>query len=336
MFKFIFILGIWLNVCFFIKPELQAFHISGNTQGTTYQLTYYAKNQIVDKKEIEQLLQQLDNSLSIYKPNSLINQFNASNRGVIMDKYLKDVVISSLEIYKNTNGNFDFTVYPLVRAWGFGTEKITAIPDTATIKGILRCVGSDKIVVKQDSLIKTNSCVKIDVNGIAQGYSVDVLTGFLDQKKIKNYLVEIGGEIRVKGTKPKGKLMQIGIEAPSNNNFEDQFIQKIVQIKGGAITTSGNYRKYISTGTHKYAHLINPKTGYPLENQMISVTVIAKDAITADGYDNALMAMTPAAAIKFVEAQRSMEAYLIYKKADGSIADTATAGFYKLLITKPQ
>ncbi|MET3115508.1 thiamine biosynthesis lipoprotein [Pedobacter sp. CG_S7] len=336
MFKFILILGLLFNLGFIKKSELQTFHITGNTQGTTYQVTYYAKNQSVNKKEIELLLEQLDNSLSIYKPNSLINQFNESKRGIIMDKYLKDVVINSLEIYKNADGDFDFTVYPLVRAWGFGTKKIDSTPDAATIKDLLQCVGSDKIKVVKDSLIKTKSCVKIDVNGIAQGYSVDVLASFLDRKKIKNYLVEIGGEIIVKGTKPNGKQMQIGIEAPANSSYKEQFIQKIIQLKGGAITTSGNYRKFITSGTHKYPHLINPKTGYPLENQMISATVIAKDAITADGYDNALMAMTPAAALKFVEDQSSMEAYLIYKKADETVADTATVGFYKLLITKPQ
>ncbi|WP_432711604.1 FAD:protein FMN transferase [Pedobacter sp.] len=334
MFKIILMLALWLPSVFYQKPEIKTFHINGYAQGTTYQIAYYASQPLVAKEEVDILLKKLDHSLSIYVPHSLINQFNNSSRGVLMDPYLHEVVLKSIEIYKKTDGNFDFTVYPLVQAWGFGTSKINQLPDAATIQKCLKCVGSDKILIKQDSLIKTDPCVKIDVNGIAQGYSVDVVAKYLDRKQIKTYLVEIGGELVVKGVKPTGEPMQIGIESPSDSPFDSQSFQRIVQLKAGAITTSGNYRKYISSGTQKYAHLIDPKTGYPLQNQMISATVIANDAITADGYDNALMALDVVSALKLVKAHPSMEAYLIYKKADGSIADTASVGFYKLLLPK--
>ena len=140
--------------------------------------------------------------------------------------------------------------------------------------------------------------------------------------------MEIGGELRIKGRKqPGGELMQIGIERPSVNSFDEPAIQKIVQIGEGAITTSGIYRKYAESGKRRISHLMDPKTGYPIQNELISVTVRAKDAITADGYDNALMGMGLKDALLFLNRHKEMEACFIYHRQDGSVADTATANF---------
>ena len=313
-------------------PEKRAYRLSGYAQGTTYHLTYFATDSVITQSEIDKLLAGIDSSLSIYKPYSLISKFNDSPRGIRMDKYLEDVVRKSLEIYKTTDGIFDFTVYPLVRAWGFGTKKISALPDSAAIRAIMPCVGSDKISIKGDSLIKAIPCLKIDVNGIAQGYSVDLLACYLEKRKISSYIVEIGGELRVKGPKPDGQMMQIGIETPAENAFAEPVIKTLIQIKKGAITTSGNYRKFTQSGDKKISHLINPKTGFYLQNNMISVTVFASDAITADGYDNALMGMSPSKAISFVDGRKDLEAYIIYLKEDGSVSDTASQGFKKMMI----
>ena len=145
-------------------------------------------------------------------------------------------------------------------------------------------------------------------------------------------MVEIGGELRVKGRKqPDGKRMLIGIESPAENSFVEPVIQKIIELDNGAITTSGSYRKYMQFDGKKISHLMDPKSGYPIQNELISVTVIAKDAITADGYDNALMSMGLTRAKIFAEKHKNMEAYFIYRKEDGSVADTATKGFYKLV-----
>lgn len=312
--------------------NIKTYHITGSAQGTTYHITYYATDSVVSKTDIERLLTELDHSLSIYQPHSLISQFNASSEKLVIDKHLQKVIRKSLQVYKATNGIFDITAYPLVEAWGFGINKLLGnLPDSATISTLRNCVGSDKIHLKNNLLVKTAPCVKLDVNGIAQGYSVDVLADFLEDKGINCYMVEIGGELRVKGQKPDGTYMKIGIEGPATNGNDAPFIKRVITLKKGAITTAGNYRKYFELGKQRISHLIDARTGYPIQNEMISVTVIAKDAISADGYDTPLMGMGLNEALAFMNKNRNMQAYFIYHKPDGTVADTATIGFYKLI-----
>jgi thiamine biosynthesis lipoprotein len=318
-------------ICYALKYKSDtAFYISGTAQGTTYRVSYWAADSLVSKAEVDSVLTALDNSLSIYKANSLINAFNQANYSIKIDKHLEAVVRKSLEIYTSTAGKFDITVYPLVTAWGFGNEKITTLPDSAKIKKLLALVGSDKLVLSPGKLTKKIPALKIDVNGIAQGYSVDVVCEFLQQKGIMNYLVEIGGELRASGKKPNGEGMRIGIESPAADQNQEPIMARIINISNAAVTTSGNYRKYVESGNKRIAHLIDPKTGFPIRSEMVSVTVIAKDAITADGYDNALMAMNVNEALRFAQSKR-LEAYLIYHLPNGKLADTATTGFYQLI-----
>jgi thiamine biosynthesis lipoprotein len=309
--------------------ELKQFQIRGLAQGTSYQITYYAKDSSsINKEQVAYILAQIDSSLSIYKPYSLISQFNRSPSGLQADRHLQQVVKKAQQVLRKTDGAFDITVQPLVQAWGFGAAPAAALPDSAAIQALLKCVGTEKIRLRQNRLQKAAPCVAIDVNGIAQGYTVDVLADFLEKMGISNYLVELGGEIRVKGRKPDGNLMAIGIEGPAGDNPDDPYpIQKIIRLEKGAITSSGNYRKFYQSGSRKISHLIDPKTGYPLENELISVTVWAQDAMTADAFDNALMGMGLVKAIDFVNRQKKLEAYFIYRQADGSVADTATIGF---------
>jgi len=318
----------------FIQTGLTPFYITGYAQGTTYHITYYAVDSVVSKQNIDDLLNKIDSSLSVYKPYSLISKFNEPGcEEVTMDKYLSDVVKKSLEIYKETNGIFDITVYPLVRAWGFGNKQIKVLPNSTAIKAIMPFIGSNKLLVSHNKLIKRVPGVQIDVDGIAQGYSADVLADYFDKKRLKNYMIEIGGELRVKGKKqPENVMMRVGIEGPAKNAEDEPFLQRVIEFGDGGITTSGNYRKYFKSGNKILSHLIDPATGYPLQNEMIAVTVIAKDAITADGYDNPLMGMGLKKALLFLQHHKSMDAYFIYHKPDGSIADTATSGFYKHLI----
>ncbi len=307
------------------------YHIHGKAQGTTFQITYYAKHELVSKNQIDSIFDEVDLSLSIYKPNTLINEFNQSVSGVVLDKHLRAVVLKSIEIFKKSDGIFDITIYPLVQLWGFGTEKGVSFPDSAVIAAAMSCVGTDKIKVKGNRLIKLKPCVKIDVNAIAPGYTADLLASFLENKGIETYVVEVGGEIRVKGKKPNGSYLSIGIEAPSQDSLAAPIIRKVIQMEKGAITTSGNYRQYREEGGKKASHLLDARTGNTLKNNLISVTVIAKDAMTADGYDNVLMGLGLEEAFRFLKKQKDMEAYFIYHKANGAVADTATAGFYKLL-----
>jgi thiamine biosynthesis lipoprotein len=327
-------LCVLLVICtaFIHQPAWRKIQISGKAQGTTYHITWYAQDSTIGQLQIDSILARIDTSLSIYNPLSIISRFNDSASFVIMDAHMRTVIEKSIDTYRQTGGIFDITVEPLVQAWGFGPKKITGLPDSATIRALKKCVGSNNLVLKRTTLYKLKPGVKIDVNGIAQGYSVDVVANYLEAHGIRNYLVEIGGEIRVKGNKqPGGEKMKIGIEAPGNNDFELTMISRIVAVDSGAITTSGSYRKFYESEGKKISHLIDPRTGYPSQNELISVTVFARDAITADAYDNALMVMGLKNAIQFVEKRKDMAAHFIYRTSKGAVADTASSRFYKLL-----
>ena len=323
-------LGVWLFPHKQIAPR--AFHLDGHAQGTTYAITYYARDSTITSQDITEKLAEIDASLSLYAPTSLINQFNHSKRGVRADEHLRTVVRKALQVYQDTDGLFDATVEPLVRAWCFGTQHIEAPPAPTTIQTLLLQVGSDKIHLRGDSLVKDRAGVHLDLNGIAQGYTVDVLAKLLEENNIKDYLVELGGEIRVRGRKwPSGEPMRIGIERPDTTDLPGAGMQQVIRLKAGGVTTSGNYRKFKQWGAVKTAHLINPKTGYAFQNEMVSVTVVARDAMTADAYDNALMGMGLTEALAFLRRHRDLQAYLIYQRPDGAIADTSTPGFQKLI-----
>lgn len=312
------------------SPSYSQFQISGFAQGTSYQITYYASDAIISSRSIDRKFSELDSSLSIYKPYSLINKFNQSETGIELDEHLFKVVKRSLKIWKESDGVFDISILPIVEAWGFGVKRHSNQPSEKLIEQALSCSGSDKLHILGNKLIKDIPCLKIDVNGIAQGYSVDVLADYIESRGIQNYLIEIGGEIRVKGRKyPGNQIMRIGIEQPANDKNEEASFQKIIELKGGAITTSGNYRKYLQNGSKRLSHLMDPKTGRPLENEMISVTVRTSNAMSADGYDNVLIGMGIKKAFAFLKKRKGLEAYFIYQDIDGTVRDTASMGFFK-------
>jgi len=315
-----------------VKDVMRAYHLGGQAQGTTWIVTYFANDSLVLQSEVDSILRSLDSSLSVYKPFSTISAFNRNARGMVMDAHLQHVVERALDVWHNTKGLSDITVAPLVGAWGFGPNKNNTLPDNDELERLLQCVGSRYLLVQGDSLLKKKPCVQIDVNGIAQGYSVDVIAAFLEKKSIGNYLVEIGGEVRVKGRKqPASQPFKIGIESPSSDDFSEPPMQLIIALPDGAITTSGNYRKYYENKGQNITHIIHPQTGRPLHNNLISATVFAKDAITADGYDNALLLMGLDSAMAFIESRKDMAAFFIYKKENGIIADTATSLFMPLI-----
>lgn len=325
-----------------VKPFKQ-YRIEGFAQGTTYRITYYAADSLVSSADVEAVFSELDSSLSLYKSYSIINTFNRSTESITIDKHLKNVVEKSLDVYAATNGAFDITVWPLVNAWGFGSKKVNSVPSKEVIDSIKQCIGSQKLQLNGTVLRKLLPCVSIDVNGIAQGYSVDVMSELLEQKGIVNYMVEIGGEIRLKGRKqPGNEKMKIGIESPAEDAFASSQtstpsqtftppqLRTILIADSGAITTSGSYRKFYESNGKRITHIIDPRTGNSIQNELISVTVFAKDAITADAYDNALMVMGLEHGLQFAR-QNKIEAYFIYRTKQGALADTATAGFYRLI-----
>lgn len=313
------------------KSVWQRFELNGQTQGTSFHITYYAMDSLLSRQEVEQLFTEIDSSLSLYKPYSLVNQFNAAEAGIKPDKHLAAVVLRGLEVYRATGHLFDITVYPLTQRWGFGASKIKQLPGRKEIRKLLPCIGSDKLQLQSNWLAKTKPCVQLDPNGIAQGYSVDLLATLLQQKGIENFVVEIGGELRVQGRRQPGNHpLRIGIETPGDQPWEIQTDQRSIYLEKGAVTTSGSYRKYVERKGQKLTHLFYPSTGRPVNNELVSVTVYAADAITADAYDNALMLMGLKKALAFVEQRSDICAHFIYRKKDGSLADTASSRFSQL------
>ncbi|MGL6269337.1 MAG: FAD:protein FMN transferase, partial [Chitinophagaceae bacterium] len=180
-------------------------------------------------------------------------------------------------------------------------------------------------------LIKENMRVQIDCNGIAQGFTVDLISALMESQGIKHYLIELGGEIRVLGLNDKEQPWSIGIESSKINDLGNHPLSLVIRPEKGAVTTSGSYRNNFSKGEKLFSHMINPETGYPISNGMISATVIAPDAITADALDNVCMVLGPAASLKFLRQYTNVEAYLVFERADGKLADTATQGFSRFL-----
>ncbi len=312
---------------------LQRYEISGFAQGTTYHIVYYAADAVVSKKQVDDELKSIDRSVSLYMPTSLICRFNGSVKGITIDEPFRVLVKKAFEVNKATDGAVDVTVKPLVDAWGADVKKSGRLPDSAQIKAVLAHVGMDKIRLEGNFLRKLDPKVQIDLNGIAQGYTADLLGRLLRSKKVSSYMAEIGGELRVKGTKPDGKPFSIGVEGISGNDLMPEPFRKVIGLTDGAVTTSGNYRKYVEAGGKKLSHIIDPRTGHPADNEMISVTVIAKDGITADGIDNGFMVLGLNRTLTWIANRTDMGAYIVYRKPDGTVADTATQVFTKYLYT---
>ena len=317
---------------FRFNDPIKKISISGAAQGTSYHITYYATDSLVSKKSIDSILNKIDSSVSLYKDYSLINHFNSSSKGITIDDHFHKIIVRSLQIFRETGGLFDITVQPLVQAWGFGSVPASSEPNDSTIRSLLKCVGSSQLSLRGNFLSKKKKCIRIDLNGIAQGYSVDVLSEFINSTGTNNYIVELGGEIIVKGRRqPENSGMKIGVESPGSGDPEMPMLQKILSIDSGAVTTSGSYRKFHESKGRKITHLIDPRTGQSIQNELISATVYARDAITADGFDNALMVMGLKKALAFVEKKPDIAAYFIYRDPSGKIKDTASKKFYRLI-----
>ena len=300
----------------------------GKAQGTYYIVKYVSADTTSLQHSIDSIFNAIDQSLSLYRPGSLINRFNAGDR-IRMDVHMHAVIKKSLWISKITAGAFDITVKPLVDVWGFGVHRpaVQTVPSADTLKQLLQHVGYRYLQVKGSLLIRRRAGVEIDCNGIAQGYSADVLAHFLEQKGIMNYLVDVGGELCSKGANQQHRIWTVGIERHDP-------VQTIIQLKDKAITTSGNYRRFFDQGGTRFAHTIDPVSGQALHSNIISVTVLADNAITADGFDNALILMGVEKSMEFIRQhpQYGLEVYFIYKDTDGTIKEKFSPGFKNLLI----
>lgn len=325
----IFVLAIILLI--FYKPATKYHKISGNAQGTTYHITYEDRPGRDLQPRIEQLLKKFDLSLSTYDPQSLISRINRNEPHVRLDKYFRRVFHKAEEVYHISSGAFDITVAPLVNAWGFGPQSGVSA-DSATIDSLMQFVGMDKISIDGNTIIKKNPYVQLDVNAIAQGYSVDIVAEFLDRKGILNYMIEIGGEVKAKGVNEKGYLWRIGVDKPIENNMvPGQNLEAIIELENRALATSGNYRKFYEKNGVKYAHSINPKTGYPVFSRLLSVSVMTSDCMTADAYATAFMIMGLEKSIILLSNQDTVNAFLVYSDDEGNFKIYMTPGMKEFL-----
>jgi FAD:protein FMN transferase len=299
------------------KPVFANFN--GFTQGSTYSIVYDNKiniNPVELKSKVEKILHDFDMSLSIYQDSSIISKINR-NENVVPDSFFVEVFKKSALISEMTGGAFDITVGPLVKAWGFGPDEHKNFTEEKR-DSLLDLVGMEKVSLVNGRLIKSNPAIFLDVNAIAQGYSVDVVCRYFDHLGIRNYLVEIGGEVRAKGTKA-GALWRIGIDKPEDTNMTPgQSLQAIIKISDKSVSTSGNYRKFYIENGIKYSHEIDPKTGYPAKNTLLSATLIADDCAMADGLATASMVMGKEKTIEFLGNHHEFEAFLIYSDESGN------------------
>ncbi len=297
----------------------------GFAQGSTYSIVYESQKNIDPGElrfKVEKILHDFDMSLSVYQDSSIISKINR-NEDVVPDSFFVEVFNKSALISKMTDGAFDITVGPLVRAWGFGPDAHKSFTE-AKRDSLLNLIGMEKVSLVSGRLIKSNPAIKLDANAIAQGYSVDVVCRYFDSLGIRNYLVEIGGEVRGKGNKD-GALWRIGIDKPVDNNMSPgQDLQAIIKIGDKALSTSGNYRKFYIEDGVKYSHEIDPKTGYPARNTLLSATIIADDCAMADGIATAAMVMGKEKTIGFLHIHPEFDAYLVYSDESGSFKTWAT------------
>jgi FAD:protein FMN transferase len=294
-------------------------NFSGFAQGSTYSIVYDNRKNtdpVELKNKVEKILQDFDMSLSVYKDSSVISKINR-NEQVVPDSFFTEVFRKSVNISQMTDGAFDITVGPLVRAWGFGPDRHKTFTESNR-DSLMKLVGMSKVSLVNGQLIKADPHICLDVNAIAQGFSVDVICRLFDHLGIKNYLVEIGGEVRAKGKKA-GNLWRIGIDKPVDNNLSPgETLQAIIKISDKALATSGNYRKFYVENGIKYSHEIDPKTGYPARNTLLSASILADECATADGIATACMVMGKDKSIEFLRIHPEFEAFLIYSDERGN------------------
>ncbi len=305
---------------------------SGEAQGAYYHIQYMSNGGKDFHFQIDSIFKEIDSSLSIYKDYSLISKLN-KGEDVKTDTLFNTVFKGAQKVFLESEGNFDCSVSPLVNAWGFYKYKLgdSLVIDSAKFRKILPYVGFDKISLIADSLVLPKG-MRLDFNAIAQGYTVDVIAQFLQAKGYSNYLIEVGGELLAKGKNADGNIWRVGVDKPSENINKNERFQFILDLEDKALATSGNYRKFYEKDGVKYAHTINPFTGFPTQNRLLSVTVIHDNCMLADAYATAFMVMGVRRSKQFVKSHPEIEIYLVYTNKNGKWNTFISADLQKRII----
>lgn len=331
----VFILTMVMVAC---QPSVneKVYIIEGEAQGSTYHIKYIAERDENLKPAIDSILEVIDLSMSTYRPDSAISKINQGDTTVVVDEHFRKVFEASQQIWQESEGLFDPTVGVLVNAWGFGKQKISEadLPTDKKIDSLRKYVGFDKVALTEKNLIKKRYTeILFDFNAIAQGYTSDVVANYLSARGIKNYIVEIAGEMYLKGRNTvEDKSWTIGVENPLKP-LDDRDLVATIQFTNQGLATSGNYRKvWTDSNGRKYVHSINPLTGRATQSDVLSATVVAPSTMLADGYATMFMVMGLAKSKAFLEKHPDLAVLLVYSDDKHQEATYKTKSFEKLMI----
>jgi FAD:protein FMN transferase len=312
------------------EKSLPPISFVGEAQGTYYLVTYFDTKSRNLQPQVDSLLKAFDQSVSLWEPESILSRVNRGDSLVDLDLVFLYNFKLSKEVAEATDGAFDFTVAPLVRAYGFGPKGRSEITPQL-IDSLKSIVDFRKVRLENGRVVKDDPRISFDFNAVAQGYSVDLIAQMLVSRGINSFIVDVGGEIYAHNKKPDGSNWLVGIETPAEAKTDDRHVGSVVRVENKAIATSGNYRKYYEKDGMRYSHTIDPKTGYPVEHSLLSVTVMAENAALADAYATAFMVMGHERAIIFVEKYPGMEAHFIWSGSKGNIELYTTQGLLELI-----
>lgn len=308
-YKIFFIIVIVLMMsCNSVKKQ----QFMGTTQGSYYSIIYFDEQNRDFSSEFDSIFKEIESTLSLWDENSIIRRVNRNDTTVVLNQIFIDNFNYAMKAAELSDGYFDPTVGPLVQAWGFhfkeGMEMTPEIVDS-----LKQLVDYRKVKIENNKVVKENPNMTLDFNAVAQGYTTDMIGDFLLSKNVNNFLVDVGGEILARGRKPNGELWKVGIEKPAENKDSERIVQEIVELKDRSIVTSGNYRKYVERDGKRYSHSLNPKTGYPAENKLLSATIICDNTAWADCLASICMVVGLEKAIEILESSEdNIDAYFIY------------------------
>jgi thiamine biosynthesis lipoprotein len=311
------------------KQEQVYYEETGSVFHTFYKIKYQSASPLIEKIDAE--FQQFNLSLNPFNPNSIIAQVN-NNEPVELDAWFVEVFRKAQEVSEKSGGAFDITCAPFINLWGFGFANMDSVTQE-TIDSLKAFTGYEKIRIENNRIVKDDPRVILNCSAIAKGYSCDVIARLLEREGVENYMINIGGEVVVKGMNPRGDCWKTGINKPEDDSTGlVNEVEEVVQLcKKGGIATSGNYRNYYVKDGKKYAHTIDPKTGYPAEQSVLSATVVADDCMTADAYATTFMVVGVDRAAEIAKLVPEIDYFLIYADADGRHRFAYSEGMLKYL-----
>lgn len=325
---FLWLIGLVVLSCCDRPP--QKIVLQGLAQGSYYAVTYFDEQGRNFQHEVDSIFHAVDVSVNLWVDSSIISKVNR-NEAVTLDSIFIDNFNIAQQAAQLSNGYFDPTISPIVAAWGFSYKNGDSITPQLidSLKGL---VDYRKIRIENGKVVKDNPAIQLDFNAIAQGYTSDLIARFLESRGITNFIVDTGGEIMARGSKPNGSHWIVGIEKPAENMDAERIVQTRITLRDKGLVTSGSTRKYVERNGRRYSHCIDPTTGYPVEHQVLSVTVLAESSVWADALASICMVMGMETSLPLIESMDGVEAYYIFANEQNNLETFATEGFKALII----